>query len=504
MHPESKRSTFNGGAQEAKPLVKQQSFQPSTKPQVNINKFAVLARTLHIIKNDPKKYKGLESHARSQFNNYARELEATGKYTREQLREIYNDAKTKDNPRLIRRATNQVDRYQFRRKAIRVGVGIAATVIVGAIALTNMQSETKDDTKDIANIPGQEQQYVQEDTENEFDFDVQPELSLEQFAENYKAESKQQSENALWTIQFFEGTRKDGHQTVGRLDGLSFGKIQHNFAAVSQTGNDLLREFFKKYPDSAQTVFGATDLAKLKNLFDKTPAEIEQHMTDNYKYWQPIFKDKLLVNPDFIALLDADAEKRMNQAHALCDRHQLTSALAFEFALNNNILVGHTGSYNNFAILDSIDREALTPEIARAYLEQKFASRFKNRGDIDQFMKAKLELINSLSDEALFDYYLLNIIEDQAPDPLKATRSKSILGLGGKWVDGQLQHGYDAYKDTWFAPDLTKLEQPRMPQTEQGLTEALYNAGYSSLDDNTQKQPASQYAAPREGALGND
>lgn len=488
MHPETKRSTFN---KETKPIVKH--GQSNNKPQVNINKFAVLARALYIIKSDSKKYKGLLRHAQSQFNNYARELRATGKYTHEQLREVYNDAKTSDNPSIMRRATNQIDRYQFRRKAINLGVGVATTIAIGAIALTNMLGEKEDNTTEIINPPGQEQQYEQpqDDIANEFDFEVQPELSAKQFSEKYKAESKQQSENALWTIQFFEGTRKEGHQTVGRLDGLSFGKIQHNFAAVAQTGNDMLRDFFKKHPDSALTVFGATDLEKLKNLLEKSPAEIEQHMTDNYNYWQPIFKDKLLVHPDFIGLLDADAEKRMNQAHALCDRHQLTSALAFEFALNNNILAGHKGSYNNFAILDTIDRDALTPEIARAYLEQKFATRFANRDDIDQFMKAKRELINSLSDDALFDYYLLNIIEDQAPGPLQATRSKSILGLGGKWVNGQLQHGYDAYKNTWFAPDLAKLEQPRMPETEQGLTEALYNAGYS-LDGSTQNQPAQQ------------
>jgi len=490
----TKRSTLEQNTQGTKTHTKQPKSKQTTQPRVSIGKFAVLARARLVIKNNPQKYKGLYSHANSQFNNYAREIENSGRYTRAQLHDAYDHAKTNDDPNFLKRVRTQIERYKFRQKAIKVGTGIATGVLVGGLALSTLFGSTKDTETELPDTTqAYEQQYENPEYEDEleFEYEAQPELSAEQFAENYRTGARQQTLDVIWSIQFFEGTQAQGHQTVSRTDGMSFGKIQHNFAPGAETANDFLRIYIRDHRATALAVFGARDLATLEDVLKKSPTEIQQFTIDNYDYWMPIFRDKLLTEPVFIAILDADAEvTRMLQAHALCERHDLNSALALEYAYNSVVLTGRSGARNNFAILDTVNREQVTPEFARAYLENKFATRFANRDDIDQFMNAKRELINSLSDMALFDYYYLNIIEDQAPGPLQATRSKSILGLGAKHVNGTYQHGYDVYRDTWFAPDLTKLEQQRMPETEQGLAQALYNAGYS-LDDNTQiREPA--------------
>lgn len=475
-----KRSSFQNGVQQAKPHIKKQP-QVSSKPQVSINKFAVLARAVAIIKSDPKKYKGLLSHAQNQFKNYAREIENSGLYTREELRQVYSEAKSSDNPRLTGRASRQIERYEFRKKAINFGLGAATTLVVGVSAISQLFGGTTEVGELITTPPAQVQQSEvnehEAELELEFEYEAQPELSADEFTQNYRNESRQQSQNALETVQFMEGADDyygSGHQTVSRVDGMSFGKIQYNFAPGAETANELLQKFFTKHPDSALEVFGETDLNILKNMLKKDPTSIQTKIAKDFDYWEPIFKDKLLVHPVFVALMDDNIERRTNQAHTLCDKYGLTSALALEYALNANVRNGNNGADTKFSLLKAFDREQITPEIAYVYFETKFGT-----------IPEKMTMIRSLSEDGLIDYFFLNQIADANPGD---TRGAAILGTDGKTKDGLYEHGANAHPGKWFTTDLGKLEETRKPETENGLMQALYDAGYI-IDGVIQEKP---------------
>lgn len=452
----------------------------ASKPTVSLHKFRVLALTHFLICEDPK-LKGLVSHSKKQFDNYLSEIRKN--FKQKDIFEALQDLEN-NQERYMPRAMQRIERYKFRKTFVTVRNTAAAVAIGVAITIASLTGGNSNETQtEDINPPS----YTYEDSKRgqdiEYDImdEVQPQLSQKEFTQQYQQQAREQALRADETISFMEDTQKSGHQTVAHLDGMSIGQYQWNFSAGAQTANDLLKTFIKNHHDSALSVFGSNGLASLETVLKKTPAEIEEYMTKNFDYWQPIFRDKLLVNEDFVSLMEKDKASRQRQAHTICDDYDLTSALAFEFALNGVTLNGHTGTRNNFAVLDTIDREKLTPEFARKYLVDKFTTQASSRPDQRQFLNEKLEVINNLSDAAVLDYYLLNCIVDQHSQNA-AKRSRGILGEGGRTVGGVYEHGYEVHPGRFFTTDLSKLEETRKPETEKGLAQSLFDAGYG-LDD---------------------
>ena len=473
--------------------VKRPAKPPATQdPQVLMYNFKIVALAHSRVKNNQDKYKGLYPYAKKAIDESRQTLKAIG-LSDDKIKDLYGDA-TRNREQFMKRSTVKINDWHRERIIKRIKLGAIGTIAAGAITVASIIGlSSSNDSPDLA----PDYTYSQ-DQGDEYDYQ-ESQFTLEQFKEDYFDAARQQSRNALDTVRFMEGADDhfgSGWQTIGRLDGMSIGKLQHNFAVGAETANDLLRIFFRRYPESALSVFGQANLNKMQAVLQGSPREILDHMTRNFDHWEPIFRDRLLVNDDFLGLMQNDVDIRIGQAHRIAEQNGLNSALALEHTLNSNVLNGNGGATRRFSHLNSINRDQVTPEVARASLVQIFSdlhARHHSSGtnfstsfqpDHGTFMSAKNTMINEMTDEAVVEYYLLVRVATQGN---ACTREFAILGLGGRVVGGEFQHGANAHPGKWFSPDLGKLDEPRMPETQQGLQDALRNSGLVQyrLEDGT-------------------
>jgi|GEM_PF-6101748 len=311
------------------------------------------------------------------------------------------------------------------------------------------------------------------------------------FVENYKIDAHKQRESMLDIVRFFEGTERDGYATRGHTDGLSVGMIQMNVHPSAQTLNYAVNHLITKHSQVARNVLGG-DYAHIRNVFRRDASYVYRYFLNrtNYDRYAPAIARLMATEPG-VEIQVRDMNARYERAGEISNMYGFESMRAMTYAFDKMVQWGGPSTEYLFATaLQGFDKSQVNLDtIYTDYFMKKYSKVFNGRlRDQASFLDAKYWFLENLrsqgGDNALMEYYMLNLVDDatkRVKSHIDDKRGRTILTLDARRNDnGTWIHGHTIYQ-TFHTPNQNFLNQKRKCFSK--LHNSMITAGHNPNHD---------------------